>query len=166
MTNVIVTLEEHPASADLQAVYQTIADENLAVVGDWGYQRLTLFARDDAGQIVGGLYGFTDRQWLRIELLVVNAAVRQQGIGSALLRAAEHEARRRGCGNVWLDTFSWQARPFYEQHGYRVFGTLDAYPEHPCALRSAEVACGRVGRDRLREQADQWRMRAVHRQGR
>ena len=67
--------------------------------------------------------------WQRLELLVVNAAVRQQGIGSALLRAAEHEARRRGCGNVWLDTFSWQARPFYEQHGYRVFGTLDAYPE-------------------------------------
>jgi hypothetical protein len=25
---------------------------------------------------------------------------------------------------VWLDTYSWQARPFYEKLGYDVFGEL------------------------------------------
>jgi hypothetical protein len=29
----------------------------------------------------------------------------------------------------WLSTFSFQARPFYERLGYRLFGTLENYPE-------------------------------------
>jgi hypothetical protein len=29
---------------------------------------------------------------------------------------------------VYLDTFEYQARPFYEKLGYDVFGTLDGYP--------------------------------------
>jgi hypothetical protein len=35
---------------------------------------------------------------------------------------------QRGCQYVWLDTYSFQARPFYEKLGYRVFGQL---PDHP-----------------------------------
>jgi hypothetical protein len=35
---------------------------------------------------------------------------------------------RRGCVGVWLDTFSFQARGFYEKLGYRVFGEVADYP--------------------------------------
>jgi hypothetical protein len=40
----------------------------------------------------------------------------------------EAEAIRRGCHSAYLDTFSYQSRPFYEKLGYEVFGTLDDYP--------------------------------------
>ena len=40
----------------------------------------------------------------------------------------ESVAVRRGCTHAHLDTFSYQARPFYERRGYSVFGTLDDYP--------------------------------------
>lgn len=40
----------------------------------------------------------------------------------------EETAARRGCTRAHLDTFSYQARPFYERRGYRVFATLDDYP--------------------------------------
>jgi hypothetical protein len=45
-----------------------------------------------------------------------------------LVRAMEAEAVGRGCHSAFLDTFSYQARPFYEKLGYEVFGALDDYP--------------------------------------
>jgi hypothetical protein len=36
---------------------------------------------------------------------------------------AEVHARERGCHSAWLDTFSFQARGFYEKLGYDEFGT-------------------------------------------
>jgi GNAT superfamily N-acetyltransferase len=55
-------------------------------------------------------------------------AVRGRGYGHHLLTLAEDEARRRGARHAHLDTFSFQAPGFYEEHGYRVFGTLDDFP--------------------------------------
>ena len=40
----------------------------------------------------------------------------------------ERVAAQRGCTHAHLDTFSYQARPFYERLGYRVFGVLQNYP--------------------------------------
>lgn len=44
------------------------------------------------------------------------------------MRLAEEEAVRRGCLGAWLDTFSFQARGFYERLGYSVFGVIEGYP--------------------------------------
>jgi hypothetical protein len=43
-------------------------------------------------------------------------------------RAAEALARERGSAGVKLDTYEFQAKPFYERHGYAVFGVLEGYP--------------------------------------
>ncbi|HHK5920164.1 TPA: biphenyl 2,3-dioxygenase, partial [Serratia marcescens] len=41
----------------------------------------------------------------------------------------------RGCRYARLDTFSFQARPFYEKLGYQLQMTLKEYPvEHECYL--------------------------------
>ena len=53
---------------------------------------------------------------------------RRQQLGRRLVTAMEAEATRRGCHSAYLDTFSYQARPFYEKLGYEVFGTLENYP--------------------------------------
>jgi GNAT superfamily N-acetyltransferase len=85
--------------------------------------------RDPAGDaIVGGLWGRTAWGWLHMDTLYVPDALRGQGIGARLVRMAEEEAIRRGCLGAWLDTFSFQARGFYERLGYRVFGTIENQP--------------------------------------
>ena len=57
--------------------------------------------------------------------------LRRQGLGAELLRRAEDEARARGCVGAHLDTFSFQARGFYEKQGYALFGTIpDCPPGH------------------------------------
>ena len=129
MANITVSQEDRPSQADLAAINAWIVDYNLTQVGDHWKGRLTILARDAAGQLVGGLLGFTDRGWARIEILVVAEHVRQQGIGTQLLDLAEAEARTRGCHDAWLDTFSFQALPFYEKHGYSIFGQLENYPD-------------------------------------
>jgi len=42
--------------------------------------------------------------------------------------AAEDEARAQGCTGVYLSTFSFQARPFYERFGYEVIADVPDYP--------------------------------------
>lgn len=51
-------------------------------------------------------------------------AARGKDVGSRLMSVAEDEARKRGATIMFLDTFSFQARPFYEKLGFKVFGTL------------------------------------------
>ncbi len=83
---------------------------------------------DAAGQTVGGLWGRTAYGWLFVELLFVPESLRGRGVGADLMRRAEDEARVRGCRAAWLDTFSFQARGFYERLGYTSFGVLNDYP--------------------------------------
>ena len=44
------------------------------------------------------------------------------------MRAVEDYARRERCLGIYLDTFEYQALPFYEKLGYEQFGVLEGYP--------------------------------------
>jgi GNAT superfamily N-acetyltransferase len=65
---------------------------------------------------------------LDLSLLWVAEPLRGQGYRRRILQAAEEEARAQGCRGVFLSTFSFQARPFYEKFGYEVFGEIPDYP--------------------------------------
>ena len=92
------------------------------------YSDLALLAHEDDGKLVGAALGETGRGWLHVSVVWVVEASRGQRLGSSLVKAMEAEAIRRGCRAAYLDTFSYQAKPFYEKLGYEVFGTLDDYP--------------------------------------
>ena len=44
------------------------------------------------------------------------------------MRRAEALARERGCIGIWLNTFEFQARGFYEKLGFTRFGHIDDFP--------------------------------------
>jgi len=89
-----------------------------------------VFVTDERGVKLAGLTGSTAGNWLRIDMLWVSDALRGQGVGTQLIRAAEAEARQRGCRYAQVDTTSFQARPFYEKLGYTLRFSLDRYPRH------------------------------------
>jgi GNAT superfamily N-acetyltransferase len=118
-------------SADREVIASGIRAYNESRAGLSQASPLAVLLKDDSGQTVGGLWGRTSFGWLFVELLFVPEALRGRGYGLRLLEAAEHAAVARNCHAVWLDTYDFQAVPFYERLGYREFGRLEDYPrEH------------------------------------
>ena len=117
-----------PDPADRAAVLAALLSYNRSAGAHDEAVPLALLLRDDAGAVEGGLWARSVFDWLFVELLVVPERLRGHGVGTRLMRRAEAVALERGCAGVWLDTFSFQARPFYERLGYTVFGTLEDHP--------------------------------------
>nr|WP_318381696.1 GNAT family N-acetyltransferase [uncultured Enterobacter sp.] len=92
----------------------------------WG--DIGIYHRDDSGKMLGGLIAQRREDWLTIQYLWVSEDVRSKGIGGKLMRAAERFAAGKGCQNALVDTFSFQALPFYEKLGYARQMTLPDFP--------------------------------------
>jgi GNAT superfamily N-acetyltransferase len=123
-----ITIDLAPKPEDIARVRAGLMAFNEAAVGKALVQPLALYVRDARGGIMGGLVGYLAWQWLYIDLLWVDESLRGQGYGAALLAEAERAARAAGCIAARLDTYEFQARPFYERHGYFVYGVLEGYP--------------------------------------
>ncbi|QSX29053.1 GNAT family N-acetyltransferase [Shewanella cyperi] len=114
----------------------TFADEMKARIAAFNAQHWDASARkplglkllDADGSLLGGISGRTFGNWCHIEYLWVSEAGRGQGLGSRLLSRAEELARARGCHSVLLDTLEFQARDFYQRHGYRTVWVQQQYP--------------------------------------
>ena len=85
---------------------------------------------DGDGKILAGCIVEID-PWkiAELDILWVEEPYRRQGMGSALIHAAERAAKEKGCRLMLLGTFDFQARPLYEKHGYTLCGTIGDWPK-------------------------------------
>ncbi len=127
-----ITIPDAPSEADREAVVAPLRAYNVAQAGDPGIKTVAILLTDEAGRSVGGLWGRIAYTWLFVELLAVPEEWRGQHYGSALMQEAERLAQAQHCIGIWLDTFDFQARGFYQKLGYEVFGTLDDIPLGHC----------------------------------
>ena len=123
-----VTIEDAPQPADVAALARGLDAHAAPHVPRPGFQPFGVFLRDPGGALVGGAWGYVNWNWLFVNLVWLAEPLRGGGHGARMMAALEEAARARGCHHAHLDTFSWQARPFYERLGYEVFATLDDYP--------------------------------------
>ena len=110
-----------------RAIFKGLRAFNAPHLGKSDYKPLTITVREGK-DIVAGLTGRTALGWLCVDILWVSDERRRKGLGRALMARAEAEARKRGARNAWLNTFSFQARPFYQKLDYREFGRLKDFP--------------------------------------
>jgi len=121
-----IVMDPFPAQEIEDAVARGI--EAHANIGAVERGPLNVFLRAGDGEIAGGVLGNLWGDWMYAKYVWVERGLRGRGHAVRLLRAAEHGAMARGCKRAFLSTFSFQARPLYEQLGYRVFGELADCP--------------------------------------
>ena len=133
-------IETDPAPEEVRYLEDRLYEFNSSVTritdGEW----LAIFVRDDGKQIIAGVCGNTWGGCCEIRQFWVEESQRGRGLGTKLLGAAEHEARRRGCSQIFLMTFSFQAPAFYRKHGFKTLATVDDYPRgHQTLLLSKRL---------------------------
>jgi GNAT superfamily N-acetyltransferase len=113
-----------PNEADVRDIYTAVRSFNQRVTGIPKGTSFAVMLRDEAGSMQGAVSGSLWANSLHINVLWVSDSLRGQGSGTQLMRAAEEHARNWGARLSYVETLSFQARPFYERLGYEVFGEL------------------------------------------
>jgi len=116
-----------PFEADKQAVRSGLVAYNNRFIPEelMHFQEIGFFAKDEAGNVLGGIYGAHKFDYIDVSIFWLDESLRKMGIGSMLIGRMEEKARELGCKLIKLDTFSFQARGFYEKNGFTVFGQVD-----------------------------------------
>jgi GNAT superfamily N-acetyltransferase len=95
-----------------------------------------LVVRDEDGAALGcGAVRPLDAETVELKRMYVRPAARGRGLGAALLRALEDEARALGARRVRLETGPGQpeAIALYERAGYRAIPCFGAYAGEPAS---------------------------------
>ncbi len=119
---------EDPTLADIDFLEDRLYEFNREATGIHDGRGLAVVLRDDAGEILAAAAGHTWGETCELRQVWVAEALRRQGLGRAMLAAAEAEAIRRGCVQLVLTTHSFQGPGFYEKLGYTVVAELPDYP--------------------------------------
>jgi GNAT superfamily N-acetyltransferase len=119
---------DNPPTDDLARLEGRLDAFNAATTGIADGRLLTILLKRADGEIYAGLHGHTWGGCCEIKTVWIDEPNRSHGLGTALLRAAEQEAQRRGCRQVLLSTHSFQAPGFYEREGYQRIATVEDQP--------------------------------------
>jgi GNAT superfamily N-acetyltransferase len=126
-------IENQPDPLDIEWLEVQIHRAASAAMGLGEEVDLAIFVRD-AGQVVAGISGWTWGDCCELQNLWVDPSLRNGGLATRLLAAAEAEATARGCSQTVHFTYGFQARAFYERNGYELLGRVENFPSGTDAL--------------------------------
>jgi uncharacterized protein (DUF952 family)/GNAT superfamily N-acetyltransferase len=112
----------------LKAHNDTLSPFHRAARDEGQISGIAVMLLDGSGEWLGGVVGECYWDWLEVNDLWIGPIARGHHLGSLLISEIERFACDRGARHAQLHTFSFQARGFYEKHGYRVVGELTGFP--------------------------------------
>lgn len=128
-----IDLDCNPSERDAEILSRGIIEFNTARVPDLEpveqEKKFHVFAKNEDGEVVGGIRATCFWNTLHIELLWISQDERGKNLGQKLIESAEAYALQNECSNAFVETTSWQAKPFYEKNGYEHIATLNDRPK-------------------------------------
>jgi GNAT superfamily N-acetyltransferase len=123
-----IVFEPEPTPEQVRFLEERLHEFNTAATGIQDGRFLAFFLHNDDGEIRAGLCGHTWGGVCEVRQLWVHESLRRQGIGRALMEAAESEARQRGCRQMLIETHSFQGPEFYRKLGFEQVARIEDNP--------------------------------------
>ena len=117
-----------PQDNDVEALKAGLTEYNESFTGAVFREKIASFVKDDSGDVVGGILGEINWNWMHIQGLWVDESIRRRGWGLKLLTEMEEYVLSQNINNIRLETTTFQALGFYLKAGYSVFGELPNMP--------------------------------------
>lgn len=92
------------------------------------YEKYNFIAYDNHNLVIGGGLGIIQYDWYFLEDIWIEENYRSLGIGSKIIKEIEALARKQNLVGIHVETWSFQAKGFYEKNGYEVFAELPNSP--------------------------------------
>ena len=121
-----------PAKAseqEFESLKAGLTEYNESFTGPVFSEEVSSFVKNESGDVVAGILGEINWDWMYIKGLWVDERIRKDGWGGTLLENLEQYALSKGILNVRLETTTFQALDFYLKCGYSVFAELPNMPK-------------------------------------
>jgi len=122
-----IIFKSNPSLKETDYLEQKLLHFNCSKIDNYSYDNFIIKAIDNSNSLIAGIHGEIGGGWLYIASLWVDENHRGQGIGKKLLSLAEETAFKNNCSGAYLYTYSFQSPKFWENLGYKVFGTLEGF---------------------------------------
>lgn len=119
---------KEPSREESAYLENSVDNFNINLTGIPFGGELAVLVYDEREQLIGGVNGFQWGDAFSVGFLWLEEEWRGQDIGTQVLRTIEYQASERGCTQLYLDTYNFQALGFYQKLGYEVVGTLENFP--------------------------------------
>ena len=120
-------INENPKEQDINEVLHRLQEYN-SQFWEADDRHKFVITLNDNNSLVGGIVFTIFGEWLEIDYFWVDTKKRSKGYGRQILEKVEIYAKSKGCKHSFLNTFSFQAKPFYEKNGYKVVYAQNNYP--------------------------------------
>lgn len=117
-----------PSEDDILKVRRKLQDYNSNFFEIDDEPNFVISETDEENELIGGIVCTIVGQWLEIDFLWVKDDQRGKGLGKKLLFEAEKIGMENKCTKAFLNTMSFQAKPFYLKYGYNIVYIQKGYP--------------------------------------
>jgi ribosomal protein S18 acetylase RimI-like enzyme len=115
-----LSFESNPHQNDIQTLGAAIMKQATQKKGFDPLDFFAFFIRDNQNTIIGGCNGNTLYGCLYIDQLWVSDSIRNQGLGTELIKAALQYGKEKICTFATVNTMDWEALGFYQKLGFKI----------------------------------------------